>query len=62
LDEHSSHEFDGSHFLVHQFGKIHKEQITDVIEITKPLLMVTSSIDKLTRLISLAEKTIVGIF
>ncbi len=39
-------------------GHCHSEEITDLIEIRKPQLILTSCMDKLIRLISLSERTV----
>ena len=49
-------------FLVHEFKGLHKDVIMDCIEIASPLLIATACIDKNIRLISLAEKKIMGVF
>lgn len=41
-------------------GKCHSEEITDLIEIRKPQLILTACMDRLIRLISLGERTIKG--
>jgi hypothetical protein len=56
--------YDG--FLVHAFGKEtkfnHTDTITDVCEIISPLIIVTSSLDKIIRMFSLKSKKVIGIF
>jgi hypothetical protein len=43
-------------------GHCHLEEITDLIEIRKPQLILTACMDKLIRLISLSERSVKGNF
>ena len=49
-------------YLVNSFTDIHKDAVLDLVEIVKPLLVATASIDKWIRFISLKDKKLIGKF